>query len=218
MPRVPLALRSLLGSYVSSVCSGLCSAQRCRGKGTTVSNWISRRLWLFLTLQRMSAALQPLCISKRTRYCATTEAVFAMTWSQSVQEWSRSDGYYWCLHLCSQPLPAESGESCGIGDCMKGRIRFITAITAAFAYPDHVICLTRLCGPESEISFASCQSQMSDFHGWAIFIDGSTCQMVCAVERSHHGRCHDRRSYHARFHTPATLLKCLAGVDEHATR
>ena len=67
------------------------------------------------------------------------------------------------------------------GDCMKGRIRFMTAIAPAYAHAYQFI-------SPPEISLTRGQSQISpsshsrtttrergnDFHGWAIYTDGGT--------------------------------------------
>ena len=76
------------------------------------------------------------------------------------------------------------------GDCMKGRIRFMIAITPACAHAYQLICLTGhipACSTLKNTS-ASCQTQISassqrsyktrergnDFRGWSIYTDGGT--------------------------------------------
>ena len=54
-------------------------------------------------------------------------------------------------------------ENPGNIDCMKGRIRFMTAITSTYAHaiPGNMSNKTRACGPLSELSPAKCRSQVS---------------------------------------------------------
>ena len=72
------------------------------------------------------------------------------------------------------------------GDCMKGRIRFMTAITPADAHAYQATCLSRRVpailekfpSPEaqSQISVPNARSKTrergNDFRGWAVYTDG----------------------------------------------
>ena len=97
------------------------------------------------------------------------------------------------------------------GDCMKGRIRFMTAITPAYAHAYWATCLTRhmpafprqnFCLPKPEARYphlpnarSTTRERGNDFQGCAIFSDGCT-QVVngetlagwCVIARSSHGR------------------------------
>ena len=76
------------------------------------------------------------------------------------------------------------------GDCMKGRIRFMTAITPGYAHAYQVTCLTRdtpavqnqrfrLPSANARYPHLPCvrtttREKGNDFHGWAIYTDGGT--------------------------------------------
>ena len=76
------------------------------------------------------------------------------------------------------------------GDCMKRRIRFMTAITSAYAHAYQITCLTghmrqyhvstfacRSSKPDIRVflTFVTQQGERGiDFQGWTIFSDGST--------------------------------------------
>ena len=76
------------------------------------------------------------------------------------------------------------------GDCMKGRIRFMTAITPAYAHAYQVTCLTRripaILGrnfrlpkpktryPHLPTARSTTHERGNDFRGWAIYTDGGT--------------------------------------------
>ena len=98
-----------------------------------------------------------------------------------------------------------------LGDCMKGRIRFMTAITSAHAHAYQVSCLTRHVSAVQNQRFRlpsakarhphlpnvrpTTRERGNDFQGWAIFsdggtrlVDGETLTGWGAVARSPHGR------------------------------
>ena len=76
------------------------------------------------------------------------------------------------------------------GDCMKGRIRFMTAITPAYAHAYQESCVTRHMPAVPRLNFrllkpeARCphlpnirtttRERGNDFQGWAIYTDGGT--------------------------------------------
>ena len=76
------------------------------------------------------------------------------------------------------------------GDCMKGRIRFMTAITPAYAHAYQTFCLTMhfLVVRTTLSGFTSISPSVhifpmvvsitrelgNDYHGWAIYTDGGT--------------------------------------------
>ena len=76
------------------------------------------------------------------------------------------------------------------GSCMKGRIRFMTAITPAYAHAYQLICLTRHIPvvvsqkfrlPAAKARYphlpnirTTTRDEGNDFQGWAICTDGST--------------------------------------------
>ena len=97
------------------------------------------------------------------------------------------------------------------GDCMKGRIRFLTAVTPAFAHAHQATCLTRHMPAILEKNFrppkpkaryphlpnarSTTRERGNDFRGWAIYTDGGTRAENgetfagwCVIARSHHGR------------------------------
>ena len=97
------------------------------------------------------------------------------------------------------------------GDCMKGRIRFMTAITPAYAHAYWATCLTRHMPafprqnfrlPKPEASFpylpnarSTTRERGNDYRGWACntdggtrVIDGETLAGWCVISRSPQGR------------------------------
>ena len=76
------------------------------------------------------------------------------------------------------------------GDCVKGRIRFMTAITSAHAHAHQATCPTRHMPAAPRLNFrlpkpkaryphhpnirTTSRERSNDFQGWAIFSDGST--------------------------------------------
>ena len=84
----------------------------------------------------------------------------------------------------------DSANAGNFGDCMKGRVRVMTAITTAYAHAYQTMCLPqhfpnvphhtfRLPKPNSRYSYLpndrSITSDLSnDYHGWAIYTDGGT--------------------------------------------
>ena len=97
------------------------------------------------------------------------------------------------------------------GDCMKGRIRFMTAITPAYAHAYQATCLTphmpavphqNFCLPKLKARYPYLPNTRSttreggnDFRGWAIYtdggtrvVDGETLAGWGVISRSPHGR------------------------------
>ena len=97
------------------------------------------------------------------------------------------------------------------GDCMKGRIRFMTAITPAYAHAYQATCLTthmlavphqnfRLPKPKTRYPYlpnarSTTRERGNDFRGWAIYtnggtrvVDGETLAGWGVISRSPHGR------------------------------
>ena len=97
------------------------------------------------------------------------------------------------------------------GDCMKGRIRFMTAITPAYAHAYQATCLARHIPGVSHQNFrlpmlkarypylpddrSTTRTRGNDFRGCAILLDGGTRVVEneilagwCVISRSPHGR------------------------------
>ena len=97
------------------------------------------------------------------------------------------------------------------GDCLRGRVRFMTAITPAYAHAYQKICLAmhspraphpsfRLPKPKSRYPFlpnvrSITREEGNYYHGWAIFTDGGTRVVDgeifagwCEISRSPRGR------------------------------
>ena len=84
----------------------------------------------------------------------------------------------------------DSANAGNFGDCVSGRVRFMTAITSAYAHAYQTICLGlpfsgvphyafRLSRPKSRDHFLPNDRSLSkelgdDYRGWAIFSDGGT--------------------------------------------
>ena len=113
-----------------------------------------------------------------------------------------------CAHHQHRRSIEDSGN---FGDCMKGRIRFMTAITPAYAHGYQATCLTRHMPAVSRTNFrlskptaryrhipnvrTTTRERGNDFQGWAIYtdggtrvVDGETLVGWGVIERSHHGR------------------------------
>ena len=93
--------------------------------------------------------------------------------------------------VCAHHKHRQDSEIPGnFGDCMKGRIRFVTAITPAYAHAYQTICLAmhspgvphhsfRLPKPKSWYPYLPNDRSITrelgnDYHGWAIYTDGGT--------------------------------------------
>ena len=97
------------------------------------------------------------------------------------------------------------------GDCVKGRIRFMTTITSAHAHAHQATCPTRHMPAAPRLNFrlpkpkaryphhpnicTTSRERGNDFQGWAIYTDGGTRHVNGetlpgwgAIARSHHGR------------------------------
>ena len=96
------------------------------------------------------------------------------------------------------------------GDCMKGRVRFMTAITPSYAHAYQLICLTgnvpaalhsnfRLPAAKARYPHLphvrTTTHERGNLHGWALYTDGSTALADCEtlagwgdVARTHHGK------------------------------
>ena len=84
----------------------------------------------------------------------------------------------------------DSANAGNFGDCLTGRVRFMTAITPAYAHEYQTVCLAmhfpgvphhtfRLHQPKSRYSFLPNDRSITrelgnDYHGWAIYTDGGT--------------------------------------------
>ena len=105
----------------------------------------------------------------------------------------------------------DSANAGNFGDCLTGRVRFMTAITPAYAHAYQTICLAmhslgvprhsfRLPKPKSRYPFLPNDRPITrelgnDYHGWAIYtdggtrvVDGETLAGWCVISRSPHGR------------------------------
>ena len=97
------------------------------------------------------------------------------------------------------------------GDCMKGRILFMTAITPAYAQAYQATCLTRHMPAVTRQNFrlpklkaryrylpndrSTTRARGNDFRGWAVYtdggtrvVDGETLAGWSVISRSSHGR------------------------------
>ena len=105
----------------------------------------------------------------------------------------------------------DSANAGSFGDCLTGRVRFLTAITPAYAHACQTICLAmhtpgvprqsfRLPKPKSGYPFLPNDRSITkelghDYHGWASFadggtrvVDGETFAGWGVISRSPHGR------------------------------
>ena len=121
------------------------------------------------------------------------------------------------------------------GDCMKGRIRFMTAITPAHAHAYQATCLARhIPGvphqnfwlPKARYPYlpnarSTTRERGNDYRGWAIYtdggtrvVDGETLAGWSVIARSLHGRIDFMfwSCYHHRG--PSSFLRCQNSVQE----
>ena len=84
----------------------------------------------------------------------------------------------------------DSANAVNSGACLTGRVRFMTAITPAYAHAHQTICLAmhslgvshhsfRRPKPKSRYPYlpndrSSTRELVNDYHGWAIYTDGGT--------------------------------------------
>ena len=84
----------------------------------------------------------------------------------------------------------DSASTGNFGDCLRGRVRFVTAMSPAYAHAYHTICLAmhfpgvprhtfRLPKPKSRYPFlpnvrSISRERGNDHHGWAVYGDGGT--------------------------------------------
>ena len=114
--------------------------------------------------------------------------------------------------VCAHHKNRQDSENPGnLGDCMEGRIRFMTAITPAYAHAYQATCLAqhlpgvphqnfRLPKPKARYPHlpdarSITRERGNDFRGWAIeteggtrVVDGETLAGWCVISRSLHGR------------------------------
>ena len=88
--------------------------------------------------------------------------------------------------VCAHHQHRRSIENPGnFGDCMKGRIRFMTAITSAYAHAYQATCLTRHMLAVPRLNFRLPETEAIHPHlpnvrtttregGWAVYTDGGT--------------------------------------------
>ena len=105
----------------------------------------------------------------------------------------------------------DSANAGNFGDCLTGRVRFMTAITPAYAHAHQTICLAmhvpgvlhhtfRLPKPKSRYPYLPNDRSITrelgnDYHGWAIYtddgirvVDGETVAGWGVISRSPRGR------------------------------
>ena len=81
------------------------------------------------------------------------------------------DAFVYAHHQHRQSIE----NSGNFGDCMKGRIRFMTAITPAYAHTYQATCLTRQARyPYLPSDRSTTRARGNVFRGWAIYTDGGT--------------------------------------------
>ena len=78
----------------------------------------------------------------------------------------------------------DAANAGNFGDCLTGRVRFMTAITPAYAHAYQTICLTMHSPDVPHHSFRLPKPRANDrsitkefghdYHGWAIYTDGGT--------------------------------------------
>ena len=117
------------------------------GWWTNVSGWMSEWTRLSLSLITTNALSCTECFYIEKCYGTTTETIFSMTWSprcsceaSSMESWSCSLTPLFFAHHQHRRSIENPGN---FGDCMRGRIRFMTAITSAYAHAYESTCLTR---------------------------------------------------------------------------
>ena len=182
MRRVPPVLVLTVGFFLRILCNGLCTAQRFQIEG---KEQICR-------IQCCTICL-PLCGDKQPCYHGEGHLfhdLITQVFLRSASIWDRGT---WVSSMPSgTPLTttAEILIILGTLDCMKGRSRFMRAITRAFAHAYQVTCLTRQmpvvasqkfrlpCAkaryPHLSNARTAARKRGNDFQGWAVYTDGGT--------------------------------------------
>ena len=125
--------------------------------------------------------------------------------------WNRGDGLIDTFVYAHHQHRRIIGNPGNFGDCMKGRIRFMTAITPAYAHAYQATCLSRHLPAVPRRNFRlpklkarypylpndrpTKRTRGTDFRGWAIYtdggtriVDGETLAGWRVISRSLHGR------------------------------
>ena len=198
MKRVSRASRpGLLVGFLRIVCNGLCTAQRfhtaesdhtCRigcpdePDSLTHYNECPRLYNLFLSFWRHATMLPP-------RNCLLHDLisrVFLWSLPFGIVVLGFLDEFVYAHHKHRR----DSANAGNFGDCMSGRVRFMTAIAPAYAHAYQTICLGRpspgaphysfrLPKPKARYPFLPNDRSLSkelghDYCVWAIYTDGGT--------------------------------------------
>ena len=198
MKRVSRASRpGLLVGFLRILCNGLCTAQRfhtvenhhtcrvgCPDEPDSLSHYnMCPRLYnLFLSFRRHASMVPP-------RNCLLHDLisrVFLRSLQCGIVVLGFLDAFVYGHHKHRR----DSRNAGSFGDCMTGRVRFMTALTPACAHAYQTICLGmhspgvphlsfRLPRPKSRYPFLPNDRSLSkelghDYHGWAFCTDGGT--------------------------------------------
>ena len=218
MKRVSRASRpGLLVGFLRILCNGLCTARRfhtaendhtCRigcpdePDSLTQCNVCSRLYNIFLSFWRHATILPP-------RNCLLHDLI-SRVFLWNLQYGIVVPGFLDAFVYAHHKHRLDSANAGNFGDCLTGRVRFMT-ITPAYARAHQTVCLAmhtpgvprhsfRLPKPKSRYPFLANDRSITkelghDYHGWAIFsdggtrvVDGETFAGCGVISRSPHGR------------------------------
>ena len=168
------------------------------------------------SFQRMPSPLQLFCLGLEARCNSAAEVPspprlgYPVFFPRSFQYGSAVTGVIDAFVYAHRQVQRNIENPGNYGDCMKGRIHFMTAITSACAHAYQLICLTRHILAVQSQKFrlpvakaryphlpnarTTTRDTGKDFQGWAIDTDGGTrladgeiSAGWSAIARSHHG-------------------------------
>ena len=187
----------LLVGFLRIFCNGLCTARRfhaaendhtcrigCPDEPDSLTHYnVCARLYnIFLSFWRHATILPP----RNHLLHDLVSRVFLRSLQYGIVVLGFLDAFVYAHHK-HRRFSANAGN---FGDCVKGRVRFMTAITPAYAHAYQTICLGmhspgvphhsfRLPRPKSRYPFLPNDLSLSkelghDYHGWATYTEGGT--------------------------------------------
>ena len=187
----PASRPGLLVGFLRILCNGLCTAQRFH----TAENDHTCRIGCPDapdSLSHYNELNVPGCTTSfflsggTPRWCHKGTSLFLRSLPFGIVVLGFLDAFVYAHHKHRR----DSANAGNFGDCMSGRVRFMTAITPAYAHAYQTMCLAlhfpgvphqsfRLSKPKSRYPFLPNDRSLSkelghDYCGWAIYTDGGT--------------------------------------------
>ena len=208
----------LLVGFLHILCNGLCTAQRfhteehdhtcrvgCPNEPDSLTHYIEcPRLYDIFVSFRRHATILP---QRNHLLHDLVTRLFLQSLQYGIVVLGFLDAFVYAHHK-----HRHGSENPGnFGDCMKGRIRFMTTISPTYAHAYQATCLAqhfpgvphhsfRLPKPKSRYPYlpndrSITRARGNDYRGWAIYtdggtrvVDGETLAGWCVISRSLHGR------------------------------